>query len=185
MEPQAIHPHDLAVIAAIKAGDSVVTRQFFYEELSGMLETIRHKVFDGRIPYDELVSELYLILSADTWRRLDTFAARGECRLRTWTSAVAWRHFLRQREEMPVENPDTDEAGQHALSSSSDIELQMAIDVRDTLRRMPNRRYARILSMLLIEGFTPKETAEAMGTTTDNIYNMKRRAIDQFISCYH
>ena len=64
------------------------------------------------------------------------------------------------------------------------MQLQMAIDVRDTLDRMPNRRFARVLSMLLLEGFTPKETAEALGTTVDNIYNMKRRAIEQFVSFY-
>ena len=184
METKAIHPHDQMVIAALKAGDSVVTRRFLYEELAGLLETIRQKVFGRRVDYDELVSELYLSLSADSWRRLDTFTARGSCRLRTWMSAVAWRHFLKLQEEKGEDLPDSGEIDKPDSGTAPDMQLQMAIDVRDTLDRMPNRRFARVLSMLLLEGFTPKETAEALGTTVDNIYNMKRRAIEQFVSFY-
>ena len=40
--------------------DEEIIVGYFYGELRGMLETIRRRVFNGRVEYDEMVSELYL-----------------------------------------------------------------------------------------------------------------------------
>ncbi len=78
--------------------DEEIIVGYFYGELRGMLETIRRRVFNGRVEYDEMVSELYLFLAQDDWRRIRTFDARNGCSLRTWLSTVAWRFFLGAQE---------------------------------------------------------------------------------------
>ncbi|MCM1521277.1 MAG: hypothetical protein NC039_01330 [Muribaculaceae bacterium] len=179
-----ICPEDQKLIEALRNGLPEETREFFYEDLWAMIETIRLKLFQGKPDHNDLVSELYIHLSAGDWRKLDTFTGRGGCRLKSWVSIIAWRFFiLRCAQAIPSEAivDETEVSDEH---SSDDSDMQTVMDVRNVLERMPNRRYARILSMLMLEGFSPKETADALGTNTANIYNMKRRAIDQFIKCF-
>ena len=44
---------------------------------------------------------------------------------------------------------------------------------------LPNRRYAHVLQRLVIEEAPPQKVAEEMGTTIDNLYNIKKRALTQ------
>lgn len=158
-------------------------REFFYEELRPLLAQIRKRMFSDTIPYGELVDELYIHLASDGWRRLDTFSGANGSRLRTWVSQVAWRLFGAMREAIisteclgsmtPDEEPEASSGG-----------LQAVLDVHNTLERMPNRRYAEVLDLLMLKGFSPKEAASRLGITVDNLYNIKRRAINQFISCF-
>lgn len=184
MNQANIHPDDRRYIDALKSGDVVGTREFFYEELRPVLSDIRRRVFEDAVLYDELVAELYLHLASGDWRRLDTFVARHDSRLRTWVGAVARRLFLAMRDVIYIHS------GDHViLTSDSEPEdestnVQAIIDVRKTLERMPNRRYAEILELLMLRGDTPEEAARKLNVTTANLYNLKRRAINQFISCF-
>lgn len=184
METPTIHPQDLLTIEGLRSGDPAITAGFFNDELSALLQTIRQKVFAQRVSYDELVNDLYLHLAAQGWHKLDTFAARGGCRLRSWVSAVAWRHFIKSSEEALSTTSTAEELASILPAGQPDVELQMRMDVQATLTRMPNRRYSHLLTLLFLEGCSPKEAAEELHTTTDNIYNMKRRAIEQFTTYF-
>ena len=56
-----------------------------------------------------------------------------------------------------------------------------ASDVQRFLALMPNRRYASVIQKLIIEEYTPEELAAEMHITTDNLYNIKRRAMMQLM----
>ena len=49
---------------------------------------------------------------------------------------------------------------------------------------MQNRRYADIIRLLLIEGYPAQDVAEMLGMKVSNVYNLKHRAIVQFIELY-
>ena len=161
--------------------DEEIIVGFFYGELRGMLETIRHRVFDGRVEYDEMVSELYLFLAQDDWRRVRSFGARNGCSLKTWLSTVAWRFFygnmsrLRNMSEGKKEYDIPYQASKRIVSS---------IDIRTTLAVMPNRRYAEAVNLLIFRGYEAEEVAELWHTKVSNVYNIRHRAIDQFKKCY-
>lgn len=176
------HDDDKRYIDALRNGDNNLCRKFFYGEIGGTLMRIRAELFHGRVEADELVNELYLYLSGNSWAKLDGFDGRNGCRLRTWMIPVAWRYFLSIRERMLTDGQPED-AGLDA-TADDDLRIQIAIDVKAVLDRMTNRRYAEILRLLLIEGYTAPEVAQMLGIRIQNVYNLKHRAILSFMELY-
>lgn len=187
--PGRVCESDAAFIEGLKRNDNGVCRQFFYGEIGGILHRIRMELFRGLVAFDELVGELYLHLSRDGWRKLDGFDGKGGCRLRTWMIPVAWRYFMSIRGRLAcggggVSSGDGDGDAPGAASIADDLRIQIAIDVNAVLARMPNRRYAEILRLLLIEGFEAQEVADMLDMRVANVYNLKHRAIRQFVDLY-
>lgn len=175
---------DLQYIAAIKAGDARKTHDFFYSEIIGLLHKIRAEVFGYKMDIDEMVNELYIYLSRDGWAKLAGFEAKNGCRLRSWMVPVAWRFFLNIRERMLT--IDTEQSAVLAGDDyvRDDLRIQIAIDVNAVLAKMPNRRYAEVLRLLLIEGYAAADVAQMLGLAVGNIYNIKHRAVTQFLQIY-
>lgn len=176
----AMHPEDVKYIEGLRRGNAELTHLFFYREIAGVLRRIRAELFGNRVPYDELVNELYIYLSARSWARLHDFRGERMCRLRTWAVPVAWRFFCACAARLCAEGGNE----QAETGGEDDLRLQAAIDVRATLAAMPSRRYSELLRLLLIEGYRPEEVGNMTGTATDNVYNLKARAIRQFVRIY-
>ena len=175
---------DVIFIEALRNGNNEVSRQFFYKEIGGMLHKIIMEVFRGNVGFDELVSELYIYLSRDNWTKLDGFDGKNGCRLRTWMIPVAWRYFMSIRERLLRTEKIDDNSGVIRDSVRDDLRIQIAIDVNAVLSRMPNVRYAEIIRLLLIEGYASQDVADMLDLRVENIYNLKHRAINQFIEMY-
>ena len=175
---------DAIFVEALRNGNNEVTRQFFYKEIGGILHKIRMEVFRGNVDFDELVSELYIYLSRDNWTKLDGFDGKNGCRLRTWMIPVAWRFFMSIRERLLRTEKIDDNSGVIRGSVRDDLRIQIAIDVNAVLSRMPNVRYAEIIRLLLIEGYASQDVADMLDLRVENIYNLKHRAINQFIELY-
>ena len=160
--------------------DGEILVGFFYGEFKGALETIRRRVFSGKVELDEMVSELYIFLAEDGWRRLRTFDARNRCSLKTWMSKVAWRFFLGRKNALAmwagdgIDEPD----GCLSVTMAYKIDLRLAIDA------MPNKRYAEAVNLLVLDGCDPKEVALMWHTNVSNVYNIRHRAVRQFRQCY-
>lgn len=185
----AICGDDKMIIDGLKRGEEAVCLRFFYSEIVGILHKIRIEAFDGRVELDEMVGELYLYLSRDNWAKLDGFDGRNGCRLRSWMIPVAWRFFMAMRERMLAPVSATAQAGDAAGAGETqadydDLRIQIAIDVNAVLERMPNRRYAEILRLLLIEGYSAADVADMLGMKVENVYNLKHRAVAQFAELY-
>lgn len=56
-----------------------------------------------------------------------------------------------------------------------------ALDVQRLMDAMPNKRYVHVIRKLIIEEYSPEELAVEMHITTDNLYNIKRRAMMQLM----
>lgn len=182
--PKLLNETDLIFIEALKMGSNEISRQFFYKEIGGILHKIRMDVFRGNVDFDELVSELYLYLSRDNWTKFDGFDGKNGCRLRTWMIPVAWRYFMSIRERLLY--PENNDYNPVAIRyyANDDLRIQIAIDVNAVLSKMPNRRYSEIIRLLLIEGYTAKDVADMLDMRVENVYNLKHRAIAQFIKLY-
>lgn len=175
---------DAIFVEGLRNGNNEISQQFFYKEIGGILHKIRMEVFRGNVDFDELVSELYLYLSRDKWTKLDGFNGKNGCRLRTWMIPVAWRYFMSIRERLLRTEKIDDNSGVIRDSIRDDVRIQIAIDVNAVLSRMPNERYAEIIRLLLIEGYASQDVADMLDLRVENIYNLKHRAINQFIELY-
>lgn len=179
-----LNEQDSRFVRGLISGDNKICHQFFYQEIGGILHKIRMDVFHGCIEIDEMVSELYLYLAKDGWRKISGFDGKNGCRLRTWMIPVAWRYFLKIKDTFPTGSSDNDECEREDSHVCDNLRIQIAIDVNAVMAKMTNYRYAEILRLLLIEGYSPQEVADMLGMRVANVYNLKHRAVTQFIALY-
>ncbi|MBQ9184627.1 MAG: sigma-70 family RNA polymerase sigma factor [Bacteroidales bacterium] len=183
-----IREFDLTLIRGLRSTDIAVhercVRRVFYEDLETLLRSIQCSLFKGSIEYDDLVNELYLFLSRNNWKILDSFQGRGGARLSTWLSHVVWRYFMHayKRESRMIYQEDHSKMDKQVYAISAD---EMRIDIEKTLSQMENKRYVLVIRLLIIEGHKAEDVAAMMNTTIQNIYNLKHRAIGQFLKIYN
>lgn len=177
---------DADYISGLKRGDSKVIESFFYSLCSYTINDIRWSLTQGRLAYDELVSELYLYLSANGWRKLDTFEGKNGCSLKSWMVRLAWRYFMQQKARLLSETSALEyEKSDGAEETADSLYLEIAMDVESTFGRMANKRYVQVLRWMLVDGYEADAVAKFMGTTASNVYNIKHRAIVQFVETYN
>lgn len=179
---------DAEIIVGLKSSDSAIrdfyVNRLFYKELKPLLCTIQYSLFKGTVDYDELVNDLYIHLSRNNWSALDSYRGDNQARLSSWVSKVAWHYFMNSYRRLSRVLPDEDGVLEsmkpYAVVSDDDIRM----DIEDVLKLMPNRRYAEVLKLNLYYGYPAEDIAVLMNTTVSNVYNIKHRAVMQFISIY-
>jgi RNA polymerase sigma factor (sigma-70 family) len=179
---------DAEIIVGLKSSDSAIrdfyVNRLFYKELKPLLCTIQYSLFKGTVDYDELVNDLYIHLSRNNWSALDSYRGDNQARLSSWISRVAWHYFMNSYRRLSRVLPDEDGVLEsmkpYAVVSDDDIRM----DIEEVLKLMPNRRYAEVLKLNLYYGYPAEDIAVLMNTTVSNVYNIKHRAVMQFISIY-
>lgn len=179
---------DAEIIVGLKSSDSAIrdfyVNRLFYKELKPLLYTIQYSLFKGTVDYDELVNDLYIHLSRNNWSALDSYRGDNQARLSSWVSRVAWHYFMNSYRRLSRVLPDEDGVleSMKPYTVVSDDDIRM--DIEEVLKLMPNRRYAEVLKLNLYYGYPAEDIAVLMNTTVSNVYNIKHRAVMQFISIY-
>ena len=131
---------DLQLIEHLIARDERVTKQFFFEDCRPLFMSIVHNVFQEKVDYDDMISELYLYLMEDDARRLRQFQGRSS--IYQWIKTVAIRFFLEKRDQM-IEK----ESEEHLLEQAANDELiemeprwSAKMDMEALFALMPNQR---------------------------------------------
>lgn len=186
------------IITALLAHDNVVTRTFFWGDeqwsVRRNLLKILYGVYHRSVDYDEAVGELYAYLMADGGRNLRSYDPQRSSFF-YWFKTVAVRFFLSRRDGMIDSSPDaaidkTDAGSEHIVevrfrtaapggTDGGQAAAEAKADVRRLLLRMPNKRYAYVLHRLIVVGDSAKDVAAAMGIEVSNLYNIRRRAMEQ------
>lgn len=182
-----IREFDQIVIRGLKSTDPEIhsrcVHRVFYEDAELLLHSIQCSLFKGTVEYDELVNELYLYLSRNGWRLLDSFQGRNGARFSTWLSHVAWHYFMNYyKKGKRVDYLDDLSAFDLHVSTITVDDMRM--DIEQALSRMTNKRYVSVIRLLIIEGRKTEEVAKMLDTSIQNIYNLKHRAIASFLELY-
>ena len=176
---------DQQIIEALIARDNAITQEFFFERCRSLFYAIINKVFDYKVDYDEFVNELYIYLMENDATRLKQFEGRSS--LYQWLKVTATHFWVKQRRRM-IENTTHEplygweEENNDSLAVAPSCSNAIAsLDVENLLETMPNKRYAHVLRQLLLNELSPEELSAEMHITTDNLYNIKRRAMMQLM----
>lgn len=159
--------------------DNQLTQEFFFEHCKPLFLSIINKVFNYKVDYNEFVNELYLHLMENDAKRLRTF--KYESSLYGWLKTVAIHFYLDKKKQdtmMEKENEDSP-IEKNAIDMSSEPNTMSGIDIERLLVAMPNQRYAYVIRKLILEDMRPEDLAIEMHITTDNLYNIKKRAMLQ------
>lgn len=168
---------DQDIIKGLIERDSRVTAQFFFKDCWPLMQSIIRRVFDKQpVDFDEVIGELYIYLMENDARRLRQF--KFESTLYQWLKTTAIRFCLKLKKYGKV---IVDESQEPLDNSNKDVEnvesSQVKMDIDSLLRQMKNQRYARVIRMLVLDEMPPKEVAQELCVTIDNLYNIKRRAM--------
>ena len=170
---------DQQIIQGLISRDGRITQEFFFEQCKPLLSGIIKKVFGQKAEYDELVNELYLYLMEDEAEKLKSFQFR--CSVFQWLKTTAIRFFIRLRDQGKVIDDESHEPhyeeNNHVMGN--DTYNTVIEDLKRLLQAMPNQRYAFVIRRLIMDDVQPDELAREMDITTDNLYNIKKRAIRQ------
>ena len=168
---------DKEIIDALIAHDPKVIAQFFFKDCRPLFLSVIRRVFGTQlVDYDEIISEIYILLMENDAKKLRTF--KFESTLYQWLKTIAIRHCLLLKSKKRVIDDESQEPlnnshREHSLEESS----QARMDMETLLRQMKNQRYALVIRLLMIDGRTPEEVARQLCVTVGNLYNIKRRAI--------
>ena len=168
---------DKEIIESLIAHDPQVTAQFFFKDCRPLFVSVIRRVFGAQIiDYDEIISEIYILLMEDDAKRLRQF--NFESTLYQWLKIIAIRHCLKLKSQAKVIDNESKEPLVNSNKNHSATESSQAkMDLETLLNHMKNQRYVLVIRLLMIEDMSPEDVAHKLSVTVDNLYNIKRRAI--------
>lgn len=154
-----------------------VTAQFFFKDCRPLFVSVIRRVFGAQIiDYDEIISEIYILLMENDAKRLRQF--NFESTLYQWLKIITIRHCLKLKSQAKViDNESKEPLGNSDKNHSVTETSQSNMDLEALLRQMKNQRYALVIRLLIIEDMSPENVAHRLSVTVDNLYNIKRRAM--------
>ena len=168
---------DKEIIDSLIAHDPHVTAQFFFKDCRPLFVSVIRRVFGAQIiDYDEIISEIYILLMENDAKRLRLF--NFESTLYQWLKIIAIRHCLKLKSQAKViDNESKEPLGYSEKNHSVTESSQSNMDLEALLRQMKNQRYAQVIRLLIIKDISPDDVAHRLSVTVDNLYNIKRRAM--------
>lgn len=169
---------DKEIVQKLIDRDNQVTEAFFLKHCKPLFRSIIRNTFDYQVDYNEFVNELYVHLMEDDARRLRTFNFSSS--LLGWLKMVALYYFLVEKNhDKLIDNKSNEPPTKKDEPNVTQDSLISKEDFKRLLAAMPNRRYAFVLEKLILEDMPPEKLAAEMGITVANLYNIKKRAIEQ------
>lgn len=177
---------DRQIVQAILNRDTLITKEYLYRICYPLFKSIFDKYYTDCGNCFEFINEIYVyIMWPNKETHISKLASFGfRCSLPMWLKIVA-EHFCHQlytKKSKFQTGPLSDSVRNLAISSSLDEKIQSldAQDVRKILMAMPNDRFRLLIEIRYVEEKTNEETAEMLGVTMPNYYNMHKRAKAQF-----
>lgn len=168
---------DKEIIDSLITHDPQVTAQYFFKDCRPLFVSVIRRVFGTQIvDFDEIISELYILLMENDAKKLHSF--KFESTLYQWLKTTTIRHCLLLKSKGKVIDNESQEPLGNSNESQSYTECSQAqMDIETLLRQMKNQRYALVIRMLMIEDMQSNDVAQKLSVTVDNLYNIKRRAM--------
>lgn len=184
--PEIANLSDRQIVQAILNKDTEITKEYLYCTCYPLFKSIFDKYYTDCDNCFEFINEIYVYIM---WPHKDTHVSKlasfgFRCSLPMWLKIVA-ENFCHQlytkksnfQTDSLIEN---DRNG--TISDSLDEKMQSLNmqDVRKILIAMSNDRFRRLIESRYLEEKSNEETAELLGVTMPNYYNMHKRAKTQF-----
>ena len=170
---------DREIVEGLIARDEKITRVFFFVKCRPLMYSIIGRVFAFDVDYDELINELYVHIMENDAARLRTFSYNSS--VFQWIKTVAIRFFQQKRDRI-IENESKEPPYVEGGLTEPHVGVAISMDLKGIISRIENPRYRLVLQKLLLEDMAPEAVAKQMGVTVANLYNIKKRAMDAFLS---
>lgn len=169
---------DRQLVDLLLTNDEEAVDYVFFYRCNGMFSRIIKDVFQSQVKKEELITDFYLYLSADNWRRLRQFEFRSE--LNTWLTVVAIRFFSQKRASMQTKTEDLDAPllikKVSQIPDDFDIFDEMSrVELYEAIDKLPKPR-ERMALLGELAGKKAETIAEELGCTVAAVYNLTKKA---------
>jgi len=169
---------DRQLIDKIIENDPLAITHLLSVRTKGVFSYVKYNLFQNTyIETDDLISELYIFLQEDDWKKLREFQYHSK--LTTWLSVVVFRYFRKKHNHLVTDNKAFEPLNTQRDYNTSDGSIDTfhaKIDLLDAINKIQNPTHKLVLFHLEIEGYDPEDMAKKLETTISNIYNIKSRA---------
>lgn len=149
-------------------------------------------IFAIRLIYDEhkdeefindAIGEIYYYLIKNDAAKLKSF--KGDSSFGSWLKVVVIRLLkYKKRYGKLIDSETSDIHSEKEIEQNAGIieDAVSAFEAKEYLEylfsKMSNKRYVGVIRALVLEDKRPKDIAMFMGITVDNLYNIKKHALD-------
>lgn len=168
---------DRELVDLLLADDEDAIEYLLFIRCNGMLAHIACSIFQSQTCKEELITDFYLFLSENNWRRLRQFEFKAG--LNTWLTVIAVRFFKKKRisqtklvviePQLIVETKKNEADDYDIINEMSRLELYQAIDRLSK----PRERYALLAELT---GKRAEDIAVELGCTVAAVYNLTKKA---------
>ena len=171
------HLSDSQLVDLLLANNEAAVEYVFFHHCNGMFSRIINDIFQSQVKKEELITDFYLFLSADDWRRLRQFEFRSE--LNTWLTVVAIRFFNQKKSSVQTNFEDLDSPlikGVGQVPDNFDIFDEMSrVELYEAIDKLPKPRERFALLGELV-GKKSETIASELGCTVSAVYDLTKRA---------
>lgn len=168
---------DRELVGLLLANDQEAVEYVFFHRCNGMFAHIVHSVFQSQGKKEELISEFYIYLSENNWKRLRQFEFKSS--LNTWLTVIAVRFYRKKQviqTKMLVVEPQLIVETQKNEADDYDVFQEMTrLELYKAINKLskPRERYALLADLT---GKSAEEIAADMGCTVSAVYNLTKKA---------
>lgn len=168
---------DRQLVDLLLANDETVVDYVFLHRCNGMFSRVINDVFQSQVKKEELITDFYLYLCADDWRRLRQFEFRSE--LNTWLTIVAIRFFSHKKATMQTKIEDLEPPLMKRVNQIPDdfdiLDEMSRVELYEAIDKLPKPR-ERMALLGELAGKKAETVAEELGCTVTAVYNLTKKA---------
>ncbi len=168
---------DREIVNAILQRHTTITKEYLYRRCYPMFRSLYSKYHTDCENVVEFINEIYVYILTpppNTTNRCKLAEFNFGCSLTTWLRVVAKNYchqLFRRKADVDFCALDCENIAE-AYSMEIDANTFNMDDLNKVVKRMPNARYRRLIELRYLEGKTVEETANILGTSMTNYYNM-------------
>lgn len=168
---------DRQLVDLLLANDEDAIEYVFFHRCNDMFAHVINGMFHEQVKKEELVTDFYLYLCADDWRRLRQFAFRSE--LNTWLTVIAIRFF--NEKKMTLRTGIADEKVQsldavEQIADDYDLYNEISrVELYKTVESLPKPR-ERMALLGELAGKRAETIASELGLTVSAVYKLIKKA---------
>ncbi|HNX65703.1 MAG TPA: sigma-70 family RNA polymerase sigma factor [Bacteroidales bacterium] len=168
---------DRELVRYITAGNEDLAACFLKQRCLNIFQYINNtRLKELDLDINDLINDFYIFLHEDNWEKLRSF--RFESKLTTWINLVATRYLLKKYSKELKEIPLKGTPIEGISAFSDDSCSAVHADLLEAISRLKDKRDQQVLLMGL-HGYDSPEIAKHIGTSVNNVYVIKSRAIEK------
>ncbi|MCR4848992.1 MAG: sigma-70 family RNA polymerase sigma factor [Bacteroidales bacterium] len=168
---------DRQLVDMLLANDEEAVEYVFFYRCDNMFAHIINSIYHSQVKKEELITEFYMYLSEDDWRRLRQFEFKSA--LNTWLTIVAVRYFKGKTSDVRTKTLELNSQMEYNIEMASDNEDPFQelskLELYEYIEQLPKPR-ERFALLGMLTGKSAEVIAKELGCTVMAVYNLTKKA---------